>query len=149
MSYLKTFTTMALAAGAFWVAGQDAWSQGQAQPGTYTLVEIDGRPLPVVTDRKGDCQEEVLSATLILGTDGEWELNYTERETCGADVDEDLEDADGHYRAEGEMIHFSDDTDPYEPDDLDIDELGMGTVTADGMTVRLQDQHTTLTFRRS
>ena len=150
----KTLTALAVAGGVL-AAGADG-ARAQAT-GTWTLAEVDGQALPAVVDRDG-CTEEVTEGTLTLGGDGRWTLAVTERETCDGEVDEEREDDDGRYTVEGVTIRFLDgDGDPIEDEmedddeegvDVDVEQLGVGTLGDGAMSVRLADGRTTLTFRR-
>ena len=148
MKILKMLTTSALVAGALPLTADPADAQTPEAAGSYELVQVNGQALPVVIERTENCQEEVLSGTLVLEADGDWEFEHVERETCGTDVDEDTEREDGDYVVSGEALTFSDDTDEFDPDDLDIDEFGTGTITSEGVRVTLQDGRTELLFRR-
>lgn len=142
------FTALALAVGLVVVDAPEARAQEGAVVGSYELVRVAGSALPAVIERDRRCVEEVVSGTLRLDADGEWEFDYLERETCGSDVDEDWEDEDGDYIVRGGTITFSDDTERYDPDDLDIDELGTGVLNGNELRVILEDGRTELTFRR-
>lgn len=142
------FMALALAVGLLVGDAPDARAQERDVVGTYELVRIDSQTLPVVTERSRRCVEEVVSGTLRLEVNGEWEFDYLERKTCGNDVDEDLEDEDGGYIVRGGTIIFSDDTERYDPDDLDVDELGTGVLNGNELRVILEDGRTELIFRR-
>lgn len=148
MPYRKTLTTIFLAAGGLALSGADARAQTPAPAGTYTLAQVNGQPLPVVTETEGDCRDEVVSGTLTLTAGGDWELEYLERETCGATVEEEGEGEDGDYTVDGATLRFSDDTDEFDANDFDLEELGVGTLTAQALTVTLQDGQTRLTLTR-
>ncbi len=142
----KTLTTISLAAGLTFAAA-DARAQAPAA-GAYTLQQVNGQELPVVTETTDDCRDDILSGTLTLEANGEWQLEYVERETCGADIEEDQEREDGSYTVDGQTVLFSDDTDAFEANDLDIDELGTATLNGNELSVTLQDGQTVLVFRK-
>lgn len=148
MRYMtKTMMATLAAGGLAAFSGTDA--SAQAPAGTYVLAEVQGQALPVLTEEENGCREEVLAATLTLEADGDWEMEYTERETCGAEVEEDEEDAEGDFTVDGTTVRFSDDDESRDPtDEIDLDELGVGTLSEAGLSVRLQDGRTVLVFRR-
>lgn len=120
---------------------------------TYQLAQVAGQALPVVTEEHDECRDELHAATLTLETDGTWSLVTTEREVCGQDVDEDEDREDGRYTIQGETIRFTDDDGDApqadgDPNELEVDDLVEATRTADGLTVRVADDDTELTFRR-
>lgn len=148
MLYGKTLTTIALLSGGLTLSLGDAHAQTPAAVGTYTLVQVNGQVLPAVTERDADCTEEVLAGTLTFEADGDWEFEYLERETCGTNVDEDQEREDGDCTFDGQTVRFSNDTEEFEPNDLDIDEFGVGVLSANVLMVTLEDGQTVLHFRR-
>ena len=121
----------------------------------YTLAEVDGKKLPVETEKEWRCREEVTAGTLVLREDGRWRLETDIRETCGDRTKMDREDEDGIYRTEGTSIQFlDDDGDRNDADwsldrELDLDELDQGAIADGGaLTVRLADEKTVLRFQR-
>jgi hypothetical protein len=121
----------------------------------YTLVEVDGKALPVETEKEWRCRDEVTSGTLVLREDGRWRLETSIRETCGDRTKTDQEDEDGIYRTQGTTIQFlDDDGDRNDADwdlarEIDLDELDQGSIAdGDALTVRLADEKTVLRFRR-
>jgi hypothetical protein len=121
----------------------------------YTLVEVDGKGLPVETEKEWRCRDEVTSGTLVLRADGRWRLETNIRETCGNRTKMDQEDEDGIYRTEGTSIQFLDedgnrnDADWSLVREIDLDELDQGAIAESGaLTVRLADEKTVLRFRR-
>ena len=146
MRYKRIVGALALTLGLLVCATQ---LSAQAFAGSYALYQVNGQPLPVVTDEENGCREEVLAATLIIEANGDWRMDYTERETCGTEVEEDEEDESGRYITEGNTIIFSDDDESDSPaDEIDIDELGIGTLSGDVLSVTLEDRRTVLSFRR-
>lgn len=145
----KTAIVALMAIGGVAYADSNAWCQAPAHVGTFTLVEVNQQPLPVVTETTDDCREEVLSGTLTLSAENDWTIEYNEKETCGTEqVEEEVENEDGEYTVEGQTIRFSDDTDEFNANEIEIENLGVGTASADGLSVTLQDGRTVLTFRR-
>ena len=132
----------------------------QAQAGApaenrYTLVEVDGKGLPVETEKEWRCRDEVTAGTLVLREDGRWRLETSIRETCGDRTKMDEEDDDGIYRTEGTSIQFLDedgnrnDADWSLVREIELDELDQGAIADGGaLTVRLADEKTVLRFRR-
>jgi hypothetical protein len=120
----------------------------------YRLVEVDGRALPVEVEKEWRCREYVTAATLRLGTDSLWSLQYTKREVCGAREETETEQEGGRYSVRADTLAFRDDDDDDDDDwdfgrDLDLDDLASATRRADGvLTARLRDGETTLVFRR-
>ena len=121
----------------------------------YTLVEVDGKALPVETEKEWRCRDEVTSGTLVLRGDGRWRFETSVRETCGDRTKMDRDDEDGIYRTEGTSIQFLDedgnrnDADWNLVREIDLDELDQGAIADGGaLTVRLADEKTVLTFRR-
>lgn len=146
------FAGVALVAGAASAAAQEAPSSD-----TYRLVEVAGVALPAVLEEGNACREEVLAGTLTLEADGRWTLVTSEREVCGDAVEEEEEREDGTYEVDGDAIRFLDDdegeNDEPEGDDddageIELEDLGSGTRTDGGLTIRLEDGETVLVFRR-
>ena len=131
-------------------AGAQEGARPEAQSGAYRLVTFAGRELPTVVEEEDGCREELLSATLTLEAGGRWVLASRERETCGAEVEEDEDGESGTYSANGTALRFTeaDDDDDDTDEDVDLDELGSGTLAGDELTVRLTDDRTVLLFRR-
>lgn len=108
--------------------------------------------LPVVAEEAEEdgCREEVTDATLTFVDSMTWRLEVAERETCGDTVEEETEAEEGTYTTEGDALRFAEsDDEPDEVDDdevdddeadteLDLDDLGPGTLNADGLTIRLE-----------
>ena len=121
----------------------------------YTLVEVDGKGLPVETEKEWRCRDEVTAGTLVLRDDNRWRLETSVRETCGDRSELDQDDEDGIYRTEGTTIQFLDeDGDRNDADwslvpEIDLDELDHGSIADGGtLTVRLADEKTVLRFQR-
>ena len=121
----------------------------------YTLVAVDGKGLPVETEKEWRCRDEVTAGTLVLRDDGRWRLETSIQETCGDRRKMDHEDDDGIYRTEGTTIQFLDedgnrnDADWSLAREIELDELDQGTIADGGaLTVRLADEKTVLRFRR-
>ena len=121
----------------------------------YTLVEVDGKGLPVETEKEWRCRDEVTAGTLVLREDGRWRLETSIRETCGDRTKMDEEDDDGIYRTEGTSIQFLDedgnrnDADWSLAREIELDELDQGAIAdGDALTVRLADEKTVLRFLR-
>ena len=143
----KRVSTISMAAAALVAVSADAQAQTSAT-GTFTLATVNDQALPQATETNTRCREEIVSGTITLANNGDWEFAYVERETCGTDVEEDRERESGDYTLQGQSVRFSDDTDDFEADDLDVDELGVGVLSAAGLTITLQDGRTVLFFRR-
>ena len=150
---MKTLTVAALGAGAMALAGI-AVAQDAAQAETYRLVDVSGGALPVLVEQDGDCRDELLSGTLTLADDGTWVLVTQEREVCGDRVEEDEEREEGRYTMDGQTVRFLDEdgeAEEHEEEDageIEVDDLSVGTRSADGLAVRLADGQTVLAFRR-
>ena len=121
----------------------------------YTLVEVDGKGLPVETEKEWRCRDEVTAGTLVLRDDNRWRLETSVRETCGDRREMDQDDEDGIYRTEGTTIQFLDedgnrnDADWSLVPEIDLDELDQGSIADGGtLTVRLADEKTVLRFQR-
>jgi hypothetical protein len=134
-----------------------AAAQATAAPAgdEYTLVAVDGKGLPVETEKEGRCREEVTTGTLVLREDSRWYLETSIRETCGERTEMDQESEDGVYRTEGAAIQFLDEDGNRSDEDwdlvreIDLDELDQGSIGDGGtLTVRLADEKTVLRFRR-
>lgn len=127
----------------------------QAQPNTYRLAEIAGRTLPTIIEEEDGCREELVSATLTLAGRN-WTLVTAEREVCGELVETEEERETGSYSVADQTIRFregddddDDDEDLDDADELEVDELDLGTVSNDGsLVVQLRDGETILVFRR-
>ena len=121
---------------------------------TWQLAQINGSALPFVTDQDDDgCREEVVSGTLTLGTDGRWTLATNEREVCGDKVEEETEEEDGRFSADGDALRFTDEDDDDDSSDDDddgddFDDLANGTRAGNTLTVRSGDGSTTVVFQR-
>lgn len=117
----------------------------------FRLVEVGGQTLPISYPEEQGCREEVLGATLALGTDGEWEMAMEKREICGGAVSEDEDVERGSYTVEGQTLRF---TSPPgspgapAPGEIEIESLAEGTLAGDVLTARLEDGQTVLVFRR-
>jgi hypothetical protein len=133
---------------------------GAQTAGVYRLTELDGMPVPIVTDidDEGRCREEVSSAALTLNNNGTWSLVTRDRKVCSGDFTEDLDqDLDqGIYRMDGSTIMFFDEEggstrdrvrDVIDDDDDRIDELEVGTLSPGALSVRLEDGSVAI-FRR-
>lgn len=157
MSNRMNAIVLAAAGLAGLAAPAGAQTPDSAAAGTtrYTLVEVGGKPLPVEVDKEWRCRESVHAGTLMLRDDGRWLLETSKREVCGDRTEEDRDDEDGTWKAEGNTLRFYDDdgrenTDDWDLDrDIDLDDLTTGTLRDDGtLTVQLADDETTLLFRR-
>lgn len=141
MKGMTTSSIVAIAAltafGADGVAAQETWQ----------LAQVNGNALPFVTDTDDDgCREEVTSGTLTLAADDTWRLELTEREVCGNDVDEEIEDEDGRFTEANNAVRFlDDDGDP--EDGNDIDDIANATRSGNTLTVTNGDGGVTLVFR--
>jgi hypothetical protein len=151
VKHLLWTTSLALGVG---LAVAATIRAGQAQPAqeVYRLATVDGAPLPVVVEQEDGCSEEVTAATLTLHPEGRWQLESTERETCGSDVREDSDTEEGRYEREGRNLRFldddgDDDPDSDDADEIDIDDLEAGAVAGPGLSVRLEGGQT-LVFER-
>ena len=136
--------------GGFAATPASAHAQAVDHTGAWRLVEVAGAALPFVSEDSDGCREEVSAATLTLEADGDYVLETIEREICGDVVEQDDDREEGEYRIEGTAVRFDeeDDDDDANDEDVDIDDLVVGTVSADGLTVRLDDGRTVLVFRR-
>jgi hypothetical protein len=154
MSYRKTIAAIVFAAVAGLLPGA---VEAQTVEGTYRLTEIDSAPLPTVVDvdDEGRCREELVSATLTLHTGGRWNLVSRDRKVCYGDLVEDVDEEfdEGHFLVDGSTITFLDEQGhlprvDYDLDrDIEIDDLGTGTLGRNGLSVRLEDGPVAI-FRR-
>lgn len=160
MMQSKTLLLAGFGAAALAVAANPSGAQ---VPGTYTLAQVDGRALPVVTETDGACRDELVSATLTLA-DGAWTLETMERELCEGEAPrEDRETDRGRYTLSGQTVTFAggdaDDeaeaaedeegrTEPSGSDvEVDVEEPARGTVDGGTLTVLLRGGQTVV-FRR-
>jgi hypothetical protein len=71
---------------------------------------------------------------------------------CGERAEVETETEHGRYSVAGDTVRFFDDDDDDDRDtgdDVDLDDLKSGTLAADGtLTVRLEDDRSTLVFRK-
>lgn len=115
---------------------------------TFRLTEVGGKPLPVSYPEENGCQEEIISATLSLESDGDWKMEQKKRETCGDGVEEDEDVEQGSYTVDGSTYRF---TAPQggtaSPGEIEIENLANGTLAGDVLTARLADG-TIVVFRR-
>lgn len=151
---MTTLAMVVAGAGVLAAVGVSATAQGSGQADTYRLVEVNGNALPVVIEEGRRCREELIAGTLELAPDGKWTLETSEREVCGDRVDLDNDRERGTYTVAGQTVTFLDrdgrpeDYDDDPTPDLDVEDLVVGTMSADGLAVRLDDNRTVLTFRR-
>lgn len=159
---LSLTVTAAATAQATAVSPDTAPAAAPAQAGAvnpaesrYALVAVDGKGLPVETEKEWRCRDEVTAGTLVLRDDGRWRLETSIQETCGDRRKMDHEDDDGIYRTEGTTIQFLDedgnrnDADWSLAREIELEELDQGTIADGGaLTVRLADEKTVLRFRR-
>lgn len=151
---MRMLTLITAAAATTSLAGAAAAQQPAAAsslPGTYELVEVKEAPLPVTVEEKGNCVEQVTAGKLILEPGGSWKIELTEVETCGTDVDTDMETEDGRYSVNGSSINFradGDAADDPDPNELDLDEAVSGTIEGDMIHVTMRD-NVVAVFRRS
>ena len=119
---------------------------------TYRLLEVAGSALPAEVEKVGDCREYVTRGDLTLGSDSLWSFRVTLREACGERAEVETETEHGRYSVAGDTVQFFDDDDDDDRDigdDMDLDDLKRGIFAADGtLSVRLDDDQTTLVFRR-
>ena len=119
---------------------------------TYRLLEVAGSALPAEVEKEGDCREYVTRGDLTLGSDSLWSFRVTLREACGERAEVETETEHGRYSVAGDTVQFFDDDDDDDRDigdDMDLDDLKRGIFAADGtLSVRLDDDQTTLVFRR-
>ncbi len=141
-----------LTAAAFLAAGLSATAGVAQSPhaGTYELVDIAGNALPAVVETTDDCTEEVTSAQLVLEADWTFRLEVNERETCGTDVEEDVETEEGVFTMDGETILFDIDEDPDDDDstEIELDQLLSATVDGDMLHVTVRDTDAMVMFRK-
>lgn len=136
---------MAIAMGG--VACASSPDEGPSE--SFRLTQIGGQPLPVSYPEEDGCEEEILSATLLLQTDGEWEMEQRKREVCGGEVEEDEDVEEGTFTVDGGTYRF---TGPEEgtpsPGEIEVERLTEGTLDGDVLTARLADG-TMVVFRRN
>ena len=144
---------MILAGGMATVAEAQAPVEAPAAE-RYRLVEAAGVALPALIEKEWNCSEYVTRGTLTLEPDSLWLLRTTIREECGGRAEVETEVESGRYTAQGGTIRFLDDDGREDRDreverDIDLDDLWTGTIASDGtLTVRLEDEKTTLVFRK-
>jgi hypothetical protein len=118
----------------------------------YRLIEVAGTALPAEVEKSWNCREYVTRGDLTLGSDSLWSLRVTLREVCGERAEVETETEHGRYSVAGDTVRFFDDDDDDDRDtgdDVDLDDLKSGTLAADGsLTVRLEDDRSTLVFRK-
>jgi hypothetical protein len=118
----------------------------------YRLIEVAGTALPAEVEKSWNCREYVTRGDLTLGSDSLWSLRVTLREVCGERAEVETETEHGRYSVAGDTVRFFDDDgddDRDTGDDVDLDDLKSGTLAADGtLTVRLEDDRSTLVFRK-
>lgn len=124
---------------------------GEEPAEMFTLTDIGGQPLPVTYPEEAGCQEELLSATLSLEADGEWDMNMTKREICGDAVEEDEDEEEGSYTVNGSSYAFESpqvSAGGNNAGEIEIEQMQQGTLEGDVLTVQLRDG-TVLRFQRS
>lgn len=151
-SLKKTVVALAGIAALGALGAGDAGAQVSSTE-VYQLSTVGGKPLPTVIEQNSDCHDEIVSASLTLGTEGRWTLAMEEREVCPNHSASETDEEDGTYHVEGETIHFMDDDgEPFVADDdsteLELDLLREGTRTDNGLTVTIADEDTVLEFTR-
>lgn len=120
---------------------------------SYRLIEVAGSALPAEVEKEGNCREYVTRGDLTLGSDSLWSFRVTLREACGERAEVETETEHGRYRVAGDTVRFFDDDDDDDDrdigNDMDLDDLKSGIFAADGtLSVRLEDDRTTLVFRK-
>lgn len=143
------------AIGVFTVAGSAA-SQQMAAPssvaGTYKLAQVDTTNLPVVIKEETDCRQEVTEGTLTLNADQTWKFDAKVRNTCGTEVTESTATEDGKFTITEAGINFDPDDDvdatDEDPDELEIDDLAIGTLKDNELRITLDEETKVLVFRK-
>lgn len=111
----KVLVMLPLLLAAFSVGGSDSL---QAISGTYKLVEVNGKKLPVVSwiGPGEECRQETLSGTMLVGSENRWAARVEEREIC-AKTSEDVSAGTarsaiiiGNYKVSGSKFAFHDET---------------------------------------
>jgi hypothetical protein len=125
-------------------------ANAQNVAGTYTLATIDGKALPGVIEVEGDCREEIVTATLVLGADGTWKLDRHERDVCGTTIEDETEADSGRYTVNGPSIEFFDDKGKSQRSDEgdDLEDLATGSIREDGISIRVGGSGKAVLFRK-
>lgn len=80
--------------------------------GSYMLVQVNGRDLPVRFNKDDDCREEMVRGSLTIRNDGSFTRSLTERETCeGESPEEETETENGRVLRTGNTLTFDNDED--------------------------------------
>ncbi len=142
---MKSITTSAVIA-VLTLSASDTAAQSEE---TWRLSQVDGNALPHVVDQDDDgCREEVVSGALTLHADGRWTLVTQEREVCGSEIEDETEEEDGRYEAQGETVRFADEDGDVETDGDDVDDIAHGTRNGSTLTVRTGGGDRVLVFTR-
>jgi hypothetical protein len=127
-----------------------ASAQASSGDAVYRLTQIGKAGVPVVVDidDEGMCREELVSAVLSLHENGTWDLTSRSRKICNGDHVEDVDqDFDrGLFTIDGSTVTFYDE-DGRPPRnksldrdlDIEIDDLGVGTLSRGALSVRLEE----------
>ena len=146
---------MTLGAIAFAVVGALLPATVRAQDigpgvGVYRLTAIDEHRMPVVVDIDDEarCREELFSAVLTLRANGTWNLVSRERKVCDGDLVKDVDEEfdGGTFTVDGSTVTFFDEDGQMprdrsldlDRDEIELDDLGVGTLSRDALSVRLE-----------
>jgi hypothetical protein len=146
-----TLGAIALAVMGAFASADDMRAQDFPTTGVYRLTELDEVPLPAVVDidDEGRCRQELWSAALTLRGNGTWTLVSRDRDVCYGDLVRDYDDDidEGTYVVTGSTVLFFDEDgripadrklDVYR-DDVEIEDLEVGTLSPNAVSVRLDD----------
>ena len=111
----KMLVMLTMLLAAFSVSGSDSL---QDISGTYKLVEVNGKKLPTVSwiGPGAECRQEILSGTMLVGSENRWAVRVEEREICtktSEDVSADTARSAiliGNYQVSGSKLEFHDET---------------------------------------
>jgi len=112
MLVCAALATLTLGACSDTAASGDA----DAAVGTYTLVTIDGQPLPVVVDQSGADMLEITQGTVVLDADRTFDDSTVLRTTLAGVVSTETDAASGNWTLSGRTVAFTpnDQSGPYE-----------------------------------
>jgi hypothetical protein len=166
-------TSIAACIAAFGAIGSAA-AQQPAPPapiaGTYSLAQVDKADLPILIAEKDGCRHEVTAAKLILTPENKYTFESTIRETCGDKVQEKARSEQGAVSISGANLTFAPDAPPADaaapaqaqaaganqasaekstqPAAITFTQLAAGTIADGALSVTMNKQSRTLTFRR-
>jgi hypothetical protein len=136
--------------------------------GTYSLAQVDKADLPILIAEKDGCRQEMIAAKITLTAENKYTFEATIRESCGEKVQENTRSEQGAVAVSGANLTFTPDA-PAEaaapaapaqaagnkvaaekpaPAAFEFTPLAAGSIADGALTITMNKQSKTLTFRR-